>query len=230
MADELFSRPLATMKAQPDLRSFTANFAPAIAPERLLSAMRWTPPATSPPPDKPAPAPQAPPSEGAGVPSAPPTNPFETLPMPSPGDRIRSDDFRALSNALRLVYEASVVSAGLFGRTFGEAKVLLLGQRYEIGRVMTVLGSELTALDDPSLDERRVVHVAPTALGERGVLVVLTEEVDRTRYAPDLTTAPTYASAVAMLRERMGPVRSPTPVLAPDLVGLSLHDLDERNP
>jgi hypothetical protein len=186
------------------------------------------------PAPNPAPAPAAPtttPAPAPVLPAAPPTNPFELLPMPSAGDRIRSEDFRALSTALRLVYDASVLSAGLFGRSFAEAKLLLAAQQYEIARVITVLGTELTAIEDNSLDDRRVVQVMPTALGENGILVVLTEAVDQRRFVPDLTTAPTYRDAVALLRDRVGtgPV-SAVPVVAPNLVGLSLADLDRINP
>lgn len=173
-----------------------------------------------------APAPAAP-----GLPTAPPTNPFELLPMPSAGDRIKAEDFRALSTALRLIYDASILSAGLFGRSFAEAKLLLAAQQYEIARVITVLGTELIAIEDNSLDDRQIVQVLPTALGEHGVLVVLTEAVDQRRFVPDLTTVPTYRDAVGLLRDRVGtgPV-SPTPVVAPNLVGLSLADLARIDP
>jgi hypothetical protein len=184
-------------------------------------------------PAPPAPAPAPPPVAAAPapvLPAAPPTNPFELLPMPSAGDRIKAEDFRALSQALRLVYDAGVMSAGLFGHTFADAKLLLFAQNYEIERVMTVLGGDIGVLDDTSLDDRRVVHVAPTALGERGVMVVLTEAVDQRRYAPDLTQAPTFRDAVALLRDRMGPPpASAPPVPAPNLTGLTLADLTPPN-
>lgn len=217
-----------TMNVQPSL---SADF--KVRPMIPLAPLpKFSPrPATPPPTAVPIPTPVQPAPSPVTLPPAAPTNPFELLPMPSAGDRIRAEDFRALSGALRIIYDASIVSATLFGRSFAEAKLLLAAQQYEIVRVITVLGTELTAIEDESLDDRHVVQVLPTALGEHGVLVVLTEPVDQRRYAPDLTAAPSYADAVALLRDRMGnQPASVTPVVAPDLIGRTLAELSQSQP
>ncbi len=151
-------------------------------------------------------------------------SPFEELPFPSPGDRIRADDFKKLSLGLRIIYDAYLLSSALFGRNFSEAKLVLAAQQYQVSRVMSVFGTEISDPADTSLDNRKVIQVAPVALGERRVTVVLTEAVDTRRFAPNLLGL-TYRDASERLRALLGDVSLPgTPPSAWQLVGLSLAD------
>jgi hypothetical protein len=173
-------------------------------------------------PSGPVPAPTlAPP---VSVPSAPTSNPFEVLPFPNPGDRIRADDFNTLSKSLRIIYDVYVLSGSLFAVTFAQAKLLLASQQYEIQRVMTVFGTEIDNLTDTSLDNRKVVQVIPTVLGERRLMVVVTEAVETRRFAPNLMGL-TYQAASERLRAVLGEITFPTtPTNATQLVGLSLKE------
>ncbi|HEU5098946.1 MAG TPA: hypothetical protein VFU22_08005 [Roseiflexaceae bacterium] len=156
------------------------------------------------------------------LPQAPGVNPFTDLPMPSPGDRIKSDDFKKLSQSLRIVYDSYVLSGALFGRSFGEAKMALISQNYEIVKIMTVFGAEIDDLENTSLDSRKVVQVSPAVLGERRVVVVLTEAVDTRRFAPNLLGL-TYKEGVERLSALLGDTTSAgPPINAAELVGLSL--------
>lgn len=177
---------------------------------------RPLPPQASPP--VPIPQPAAPPV----VPPAPAENSFASLPFPSPGDRIKAEDFKRLSQSLMLIHDAMMLSASLLGRTFGEAKQALVSQRYEIQRVMSVFGNEVAQLDDASLDGRKVIQVIPLELGTKGVAVVLTEAVETRRTVPNLLNL-TYNEASERLHGILGDVSVPSnPMTAQQLVGLSL--------
>lgn len=179
-------------------------------------------PAPAPPPASPAPV-----SAPAVAPAPAGPNPFDELPYPSPGDRIRADDFKRLSTCLRLIYEAERLSSTLFGRTYGEGKVALASQQYVIDRVMSVFGSELVDGADPALDARKIVSVAPVLLGEHRVLVVVTEAVTTQRLSPNLT-GQTFMQATAQLRAVLADATLPvTPIAAPSLVGRSLAEARE---
>ena len=156
------------------------------------------------------------------VPPAPAENPFESLPFPSAGDRIKADDFKRLSQSLMLIHDALMLSASLLGRTFAEAKQALVSQQYEIQRVMSVFGNELAQLGDASLDGRKVIQVIPLDLGTKDVAVVLTEAVETRRSVPNLMNL-TYREASERLEGVLGDVAvSSNPMQAQQLVGLSL--------
>jgi hypothetical protein len=156
------------------------------------------------------------------VPPAPAENTFSSLPFPSPGDRIKAEDFKRLSQSLMLIHDALMLSASLLGRTFAEAKQALVSQQYEIQRVMSVFGNEVAQLDDASLDGRKVIQVIPLELGTKGVAVVLTEAVETRRSVPNLLNL-TYSEASERLHGILGDVSVPSnPMTAQQLVGLSL--------
>jgi hypothetical protein len=164
------------------------------------------------------PQPAAPPV----VPPAPAENTFDSLPFPSPGDRIKAEDFKRLSQSLMLIHDALMLSASLLGRTFAEAKQALVSQQYEIQRVMSVFGNEVAQLEDASLDGRKVIQVIPLELGTKGVAVVLTEAVETRRSVPNLLNL-TYSEASERLHGILGDVSVPSnPMTAQQLVGLSL--------
>jgi hypothetical protein len=156
------------------------------------------------------------------VPPAPGANPFDHLPFPSPGERIKADDFRALSQALKIITDMAALTANLFGHTFGEVKLAMTTQGYQIARVMSVFGAEIAHLDDASLDSRKVIQVLPTQLGTRAVIVVVTEAVDTRKFTPSLIGL-TYPEAQDRIRAIVGetpPVGAPPNALS--LVGLTL--------
>jgi hypothetical protein len=156
------------------------------------------------------------------VPAAPAANPFHSLPFPAPGDRIKADDFKALSQALTVIADLASLSGSLFGRTFGEAKMALTGQGYQIVRVMSVFGLELANLGDAVLDSRKVIQILPVMLGERQLVVVVTEAVDTQRLVPNLLGR-TYQEAQDHIRALVGNVPpTGTPPTAPSLVGVTL--------
>jgi len=172
----------------------------------------------------PAPAPPPAPRPAPAVPVAPASNPFEDLPLPSPGDRIKADDFKKLSQSLRVVYNAFMLSGALFGRSFGEAKSLLAAQQYVVTSVMSVFGSEIDNLNDSSLDARKVIQVIPAKLGERNVAIVLTEAVETRRFAPNLLGL-SYREASERLRATLGDITYPVSSMpATQLVGLTLAE------
>lgn len=156
------------------------------------------------------------------VPPAPAENTFDSLPFPSPGDRIKAEDFKRISQSLMLIHDALMLSASLLGRTFAEAKQALVSQQYEIQRVMSVFGNEVAHIDDASLDGRKVIQVIPLELGTKGVAVVLTEAVETRRSVPNLMNL-TYSEASERLQGILGDVSVPSnPMTAQQLVGLSL--------
>jgi hypothetical protein len=160
----------------------------------------------------------------ASLPAAPGNNPFKELPFPTPGDRIKADDFRKLSQSLRVISDAFLLSSTLFGRSFGEAKLVLASQQYEIYRVMSVFGSGIDNPNDLSLDNRKVIQIVPVELGERRVAVVLTEAVETRRFVPNLLGL-TYKEASERLNAMLGDMIFPSAAMsASQLVGLSLAE------
>ena len=202
-----------------------ANLVGQVDPGLILP--RPAPPKPLPAPPQPAPA-QEPPPPAPVVPGPPATSPFAHLPFPSPGDRIKADDFKALSQSLNILYNMVVVSASLFGYTFAEAKIALAGQRYSIQRVLTVFGNEVTNLADTSLDSRKVIQVIPAAPGDPRVLVVVTEAVDTRRFAPNLIGL-TYRDAASKIQTLLADVTiSGPPQPAPNLTGLTLAAAEQN--
>ncbi len=193
-----------------------------------------TPPAPATPPTSATPPAQAQPPASPPVPTppqAPPANVFAELTFPSPGDRIKAEDFRRLSQALRILSDAYALQGASFGYPFGQVKLALAAQQYEVARVVSVYGAELTNLGDPSLDDRKVLAVTPTVLGERRVAVVLTEQpaaVDSRRNMPDLSGL-TYTQAQARLQSELGDLISGGgPINVPDLSGLTMTEATQR--
>jgi hypothetical protein len=207
----------------------TSAVATLAEPMRLPPELITRPPAlVLPIPPQPAAAPAPAPQPAPPAPVLPPVpdeNPFAGLPFPSPGDRIRAEDFRRISTCLSLIHDATLLSAALFGRTLAEARPFLAAQNRRLARVMTVLGSVLENVDDTRLDGHRVFQVIPMTLGEPDVHVVVTEAIETQRLTPDLTTAPNYEAASAMLRATVGPGPRPgTSITAPSLVGRTLDE------
>jgi hypothetical protein len=169
-----------------------------------------------------------PPTGAPSVPASPAAgNPFDALPFPSPGDRIKADDFKTLSRSLRLVQDAYALSSALSGRSFGEARLALAAQQYQILRAMSVFGATVDDPNDTSLDQRRVLQVVPVALGAPQVLVLVTEAVDTRRFAPNLIGL-TYREAAERLRALFGDaVPGSGPLSTPQLVGLTLAQARE---
>jgi hypothetical protein len=156
------------------------------------------------------------------LPTAPGNNPFPKLSFPSPGDPIRADDFKRLSQSLRIIYDVFALSSALQGQEFGVAKLALTSQQYEIKRVMSVFGTEIEDSNDSSLDNRKVIQVMPLELGDRSVAVILTEAVETRRFAPNLMGL-TYSEASERLRSVLGDVTFPSkPMNAPELTGLTV--------
>jgi hypothetical protein len=207
-------RPADRAALRPDVLTLRPDLIPRPDVVPRPPAPLPTPPAPAPPVPQPLPPPVVPP--------APAENPFSSLPFPSPGDRIKADDFKHLSQSLRLIHDSLMLSASLLGRTFGEAKQALVSQQYEIQRVMSVFGAELAQLGDASLDGRKVIQVIPLELGTKGVAVVLTEAVEMRRSVPNLMNL-TYREASERLHGVLGDVSVPSnPMTAQQLVGLSL--------
>jgi hypothetical protein len=192
---------------------FTAFDGLSRVPPRVITPLPPQPPAATP----------APPV----LPPAPTDNPFENLPFPSPGDRIRADDFKRLSQALKVIVDMTALSASLFGRTFSEAKAALLGHGYQIARVMTVFGTEIDNLADSSLDGRKVVQTVPAELGLHQVMVIVSEAVDTRRFVPNLMGL-TYPDAQERVKTLVGePSPGSAPPTVPQLVGLGLGDVQQ---
>lgn len=202
---------------------------------RPLTSRFFLPPTAPPAPPPPAPSstqapPQATPPTAAAppqplvVPPAPTANPFDNLPYPSPGDRIKADDFKTLSQALADVANMSKVSGSLLGHTFAEARNALVSNGYQLARVMTVFGTEIDNLGDTTLDARKVVQVVSTGLGGPGVAVVVTEAVDDRRFVPNLAglTFPQAQERIQALVGQLPPGGAPP--AAPSLVGMTLAD------
>jgi len=152
-------------------------------------------------------------------------NPFKELPYPSPGDRIKADDFKKLSQSLQILYDIHLLSSTLCGRDFGEVKLALVTQQYEIQRVMSVFGTEIGSLEDEKLDQRKVIQVLPVEPGEPQVIVILTEAVETRRTVPNLL-GKTYKDAAAIVRSALGDGTYPAvPIDMKDLMGYSLAEV-----
>lgn len=195
-----------------------------LAIDKNFRARLPAPAPPAPPPSPPPPTPVPPPVAVPALPAAPVSNPFASLPFRSPGDRIKSDDFNALAKGLQIIGDAYVLSGALFGAPFGQAKLQLAAQQYEIERVMTVFGAEVSAQVDASLDSRKVIQIVPTILGERRVMIVVTEAVETRRLAPNLLGL-TYGDALERQRAAFGEGTFPAvSMTAAPLVGRSLGE------
>ena len=185
----------------------------------LLRPDRLTPPNLRPilPFIPPQPVFQPPPA----LPAAPGANTFAELPFPSPGDRIKADDIKKISQSLRIIYEMSVLSASLMGHTYKEVRLALGTQQYEVRRVMSVFGTELDNPADTSLDNRKVIQVIPLELGTHNVGVILSENVDTRPFAPRLDRGShTYKSAVDNMKALLKDVAfTGPPKTAPQMAG-----------
>lgn len=184
------------------------------------------PPAPPVQPPQPSPPPPAPPM--AAPPQAPPESPFAELPYPSPGDRIKAEDFRRLSQALQVVFDAYALAGATFGFPFGQVRLALAAQQYEVARVLSASGTEIADPAGGALDDRRVLHVAPVVLGDRRVTVVLSEVAETRRYMPDLRGL-TYRQAAERIQAELGDLTvGGAPMLTPQLEGLTLTDAARR--
>jgi hypothetical protein len=209
----------AALRATDALRAVRPDIATAVGvrPD-LVTPVRPTLPQPQPQPQpRLAPQPEPPRAPVAGAP-----NPFDQLPYPAPGDRIRADDFRRLSECLGLIRDAYLLAGALIGRTLAEARTVLAAQGYAVGGVVGVFGNVLADPNDAALDNRRVLHAAPAALGERRVVVIVSEPVETRRLTPNLLGR-TYADATSLMRATIGDAVLPGgSVAAPRLVGLTL--------
>lgn len=226
------------------------EFAPELAASRVLPTLEErpaeplapagadvppeAPPAAPPPAPKPVEAPPtglpAAPPPMPTPPLAPPANPFAELPFPSAGDRIKADDFRRLSQSLRVLYDTYALSGATFGYPFGQVKLALAAQQYEIARVVSVYGTELADVTDASLDNRKVLQVAPVVLGERRVTIVVTDAAaaDTIRHMPNLLGL-TYRQAADRIQSELGDaVARGGPMVVPDLTGLTITEATRR--
>jgi hypothetical protein len=195
-------------------------------------------PGAPPPPPLPTPAPPspglAPPPPGPVFlpvptpPQAPPANPFADLTFPSPGDRIKAEDFRRLSQALRILSDTYALAGATFGHPLGQVRLALAAQQYEIARVVSVYGSEPIDPNDTSLDDRKVLEVTPLVLGERRVAIVVTEAADTRRYMPNVVGL-TYSQAAEQIRAQLGDVIARGgPIVVPPLEGLTVSEAAQR--
>jgi hypothetical protein len=156
------------------------------------------------------------------------TNPFKNLPFPSPGDRIKAEDFRNLSQGLSILNEMFALSSALFGQNFGMAKLALASQQYHIQKAMSVFGNEINDPEDESLDDRKIILILPAELGERGVHVILTEAVQTRRLTPNLIDK-TYTKAMNDLRSILADVSFPsTRYEVPEMTERPLSDAKKK--
>lgn len=152
------------------------------------------------------------------------TNPLDELPFPNPGDRIRADDFKKISQSLLLVRNAFRLSATVFGQPFDQAKLALEAQQYRIVNVITVFGTEIENLDDPSLENRKAIQVMPADLGEPEIVIVVTESVETRRFTPNLIGL-NQQDASDRLRNILGDISFPgRPMEMPDLENLTVAE------
>lgn len=167
------------------------------------------------------------PGEPVTAPAPPGTDPFGALPFPNAGERIRAEDFRTLSQALRVIADTYALGAAVFGRPLGQVRIALEAQGYAIAQVMSVTGSSLAAAGDASLDDRRVVSVTPLALGQKRLGVVVTEAVAQPqRRMPNLIGL-THAQAVELMRAELGDALAGSgPMVVPNLVGQTLSQAE----
>jgi hypothetical protein len=162
-------------------------------------------------------------NEPQSIPSAAASNPFQELPFPSPGDRIKADDFKKLSSSLVILHDMSILSSALFGQTFGDIKPALAMQNYVVESVLTVFGTELQDSENSALDNRKVLQAIPVELGSNRLLIVVSEAVEMSRLTPNLIGL-TYQDAMEKLRALMGDVTFPqTDIQVQSLVGQTLN-------
>src|SRR5688572_26573081 len=226
MANPTFRTGLTTSTTRAMVSPENRRLALGVRPSKLFEIDRRLPSLAQPqPPVTPAPPPPAPvaPTGVApqAVPAAPVESPFDKLPFPSPGDRIKSEDFKALSQSVLMLYDLFVLSSTLFGEPYGDVRLILASRGYQIARVITVFGNEVTNLDT-SLDARKVLQVAPAAPGTPEVTLVLSEATDTRRFMPNLTDM-SYRTAQSYIQSLLGDVAvQGAPAAAPQLVGLDL--------
>jgi hypothetical protein len=193
----------------------------------IIDRVPFQPPAPAPP--QPAPPTAAPPQPAVpppmpAIPAAPVESPFDHLPFPSPGDRIKADDFKALSQSIQLLHDLVVLSSTLFGQSYGDVRVMLASRGYQIARVVTVFGNEITNLADTTLDARKVLQISPAAPGHPVVMLVLTEAMDTRRFMPNLVNM-NYRTAQSYIQTLLGDVPlQGAPPASPQFVGLNLTD------
>ncbi len=186
------------------------------------------------PSQEPAPAPASQPATATAAtptpvsPTAPASDPFAELPFPNPGDRIKAEDFRRLAQGLRVVADAHALAGAMFGLPFGTAEAALRAQGYEVARVVSAGGTELSAPGDPMLNDRRVLAVAPVALGQPRLNVVVTDTAATAdRRMPSLLGL-TYRAAATRLQTEAGDLLAGAgPMTAPQLVGRTLSDAEQ---
>lgn len=225
MAGEILSnsrvnlaKAMATENAQPRMMEAATKF--PFDRSVLSLKLPRLPASRTPQPNAPVPVPAAP----AGAVN----NPFSELPFPSAGDRIKSDDIKKLSQSLRILYDACMLSSVLQAHTFGEARLALKSQQYQIQQVITVFGTVLENPDDASLDARKVLQVIPVELGQRQVTVIVTEAVETRRFAPNLLGL-TYRDAAERLRLLAGDMIQGIPARpVPQVTGMTLGQAREQ--
>ncbi|MGQ0641888.1 MAG: hypothetical protein ACT4P6_14150 [Gemmatimonadaceae bacterium] len=200
-----------------------AELAPDVRRLRDMVARPPVPP-SQPPPQPPVVSPPPPPQVLPTLPRVPDENPFNHLPFPTPGERIRSDDFRQLSLCLQLIQATTQLSAALFGHTLSAARPFLAAQGRVLARTMTVFGTVLDDPNDTSLDDRRIMQVLPVIIGEPEVQVIVSEAVETRRLSPSLLGL-RYNAAASALSTSVGQGTVPaTPVRAPELMGRTLGE------
>lgn len=197
---------------------------PILRPDLLakISPSLIIPPRPVAPP--PAPSPEPPPAATPAPPLPAATNEtiFDKLPFPQAGERIRAEDFRALSQALTVVADSVALASALLGQSYGQARMALTAQQYVIERVLTIFGAELADPGSASLDDRTVLSVAAVKLGDRRVDIVLSEAVDTRQMTPNLLGL-TYDDANERMRLLVGDGAGGA-IPAPQMVGLTLDE------
>jgi hypothetical protein len=202
---------------------------PAVRPDIVASpAVNISPSLIIPPRIVAQPRPEIPPATTPAAPLPEATNEtiFDKLPFPQAGERIRAEDFRALSQALTVIADSVALASALLGQTYGQARMALTARKYVVERVLTIFGAELTDPNSASLDDRTVLAVAPVKLGDLRVNVVLSEAVDTRRMVPNLLGL-TYAEANERMRLLAGDAAG-GPIPAPQMVGLTLDEAAGR--
>jgi hypothetical protein len=122
-----------------------------------------------------------------------------------------------------VIADAYALAGAAFGQPLGAVRTALAAQGYEVIRVVGASGAEVSA-GDPSLDARKVLHVAPLRLGEQRVGVVVAEAAESQRFMPNIVGM-TYRQAQAAIQQQLGDVAARGgPVVVPSLVGRTLSD------
>jgi len=159
-----------------------------------------------------------------------PNNPFKNLPVDEIGEAkpIKAGHVQKIYDSLKIIYDTYSLTGEVFGQSFGEAKRTIAAKDYRIQKIMTVFGKEIDNQEEESMDDRKVIQVLPTELGEQDVAVILTEVVKTQRLMPNLEGL-TYEEASERLRETLSDVTLPSsPVRAPELVDLSLSKAKQK--